>query len=115
MPVTIWAHARLPGFHRWPAATGTRTYLASRHRHLFWITAHAAVTHDDRDTEFHDLRQLICDWWGPRDRECGAASCETMARDLVGYLARRGVTVVAVEVSEDGESGARYEPEPATP
>jgi hypothetical protein len=106
--VTVWATVDVPGFHRWPAATGARAYLASTHRHLFRVTAHAAVAHDDRDTEFHDLAALIRRWWGEGERECGDASCETLARALADWLAAAGVPVTATEVSEDGQCGAVY-------
>ena len=104
--VTVWASAALPGFHRWPDAPPQREYLAARHRHLFRVTAHVAAGHDDRDTEFHDLQDLIRAWWGAGPRECGDASCETIARALAGHLGRAALRVVQVEVSEDGENGA---------
>lgn len=109
--VTVWARVDLPGYHHWPAAPPHRAYLAARHRHLFRVTARAAVTRDDRDTEFHDLDQAIRDWWGPSSRDWGAASCETIARDLAGWLTTRGIPVTATEVSEDGQAGAVYTPE----
>lgn len=105
--VTIWAEARLPGFHRWPGATGQRSYLADRHRHMFHIRATVAVAHDERDVEFHDLRQVIADWWGPGERECEDSSCEALARDLAHHLTYRvKLQVRQVGVSEDGECGA---------
>jgi hypothetical protein len=106
--VTVWATVDLPGFHRWPSAPPRRTYLASTHRHLFRVTAHAAVTHDDRETEFHDLADAIREWWGPGARHWDDASCETIARRLAVHLAARCVPVVTVEVSEDGQCGAVY-------
>lgn len=110
--VTVWAGVELPGFHRWPTAPDSRDYLRSRHRHLFGITAHVAVGHDDRDVEFHDLQDLIRAWWaaapatGPA-RECGPMSCEALARELWTYLeADHGLTVSRIDVCEDGECGA---------
>jgi hypothetical protein len=73
---------------------------------VFHVKATAAVSHDDRDIEFHDLSDMIRTWWGPGARECGSASCESLARELAGYLGDQGVVVASVEVSEDGESGA---------
>lgn len=108
--VTVWAAARLPGFHCWPSAPPHRAYLRDRHRHLFHVRAAVAVRHDDRDTEFHDLMDLVRQWWGPGDRECGAASCEALARDLAAFLGSRGLAVAEVEVSEDGEAGAVFVP-----
>ncbi|MFJ2866856.1 hypothetical protein [Kitasatospora sp. NPDC087314] len=102
----VWTKVQLPGFHHWPAAPEHRSYLRARHRHLFHITVTVAVAHDDRDTEFHDLGDLIRGWWGPGARECGPASCETLARTLAEHLSSVGLRVTMVAVSEDGEAGA---------
>jgi hypothetical protein len=59
MTVTVWTTFTAPGFHRWPGASGQRSYLADLHRHLFHITVHVGVTHTDRDVEFHDLQDLV--------------------------------------------------------
>lgn len=104
--VTVWAAVRVPGFHRWPGATGRRAYLAERHRHLFHIRVEVAVAHDDRDVEFHDLQDEIRGWWGYGPRECGTDSCEALARQLGEHLAATGMRVVRVDVAEDGENGA---------
>ncbi|WP_158884037.1 hypothetical protein [Amycolatopsis anabasis] len=107
MSTTVWTRVTAPGFHRWPNATGPRSYLADRHRHLFHLTVHVPVAHDDRDVEFHDLQDLIRTWWGPGTRECGPASCEDLARELWTFLQNDcHLTPSRVEVSEDGESGA---------
>jgi hypothetical protein len=108
--VTVWARVALPGFHYWPGAPPHRSYLSARHRHLFIVAVAVAVDHDDRDTEFHDLADLIREWWGPPGRDWGASSCETLARGLAATLDDAGAAVVSVEVSEDGESGATYTP-----
>lgn len=107
MTATVWTRVSLPGFHCWPGATGKRAYLADRHRHLFRITVHVAVTHNDRYVEFHDLQDVIRDWWGRGARECGSASCEDLALDLWTVL-QEGYQLepTQVEVSEDDESGA---------
>ncbi|WP_406205349.1 hypothetical protein OH807_30700 [Kitasatospora sp. NBC_01560] len=105
-PATVWARVDLPGFHHWPAAPDHRAYLRARHRHLFHIRAAVHVAHDDRDVEFHDLADAIRVWWGPGDRECGAASCEALARTLAEHLTSLGLRLDEVAVSEDGEAGA---------
>lgn len=107
---TIGARITVPGFHRWPGATGQRAYLADRHRHLFHVEAVAHVTHDERDVEFHDLQDMLRAWWGAPPRECGSDSCETLARDLTGHLEEAGVLVQSVTVSEDGEAWATHTP-----
>ncbi|MFB8235516.1 hypothetical protein ACFC58_03100 [Kitasatospora purpeofusca] len=105
-PATVWAEVRLPGFHHWPAAPEHRSYLRARHRHQFHIRVSVRVAHDDRDTEFHDLGDAIRAWWGPAARECGAASCEALARSLAAHLTGLGLRLDEVAVSEDGEAGA---------
>lgn len=103
---TVWTKVALPGFHRWPEAHEARSYLRDRHRHLFHITAHVAVSHDERDVEFHDLQDVIRGWWGPGARELGSSSCETIAKDLWFHLVDLGMRPTAIDVSEDGEAGA---------
>jgi hypothetical protein len=65
------------GFHRWPEATGTREYLASRHRHLFYYEVTVTVEHGDREIEFHDLLDLCKN--AISDKELGRTSCEELA------------------------------------
>jgi hypothetical protein len=101
--VEVWAKLALPGWHRWPDAPEHRDYLAARHRHQFVITAAVAVGHDDRDVEFHDLRDAIESWWVP---ERGAQSCEHIARALYDGLSSLGMAPTRITVSEDGFDGA---------
>lgn len=107
---TVWTRLALPGFHRWPAASGARAYLADRHRHLFHLEVEVPVDHDERQVEFHDLQDLVRDWWGPGARECGDASCETLAKQLLDHLHAHGIRPCRVVVAEDGESGATVTP-----
>jgi hypothetical protein len=44
------------GFHFGPDAPSHRAYLRATHRHLFGIEVTTTVDHDERDIEFHDLR-----------------------------------------------------------
>lgn len=106
MTTSIFVTLNLPGYHRWPLASGKRSYLAHRHRHLFGIRAEVAVTHDDRDIEFHDLSDNIREWWGSVPREWEEASCESIARQLLAHLTLAGLTVISITVSEDSENGA---------
>jgi hypothetical protein len=104
--VIVWTTVQLPGLHHWPDAPARRAYLRNTHRHLFGVTVYIAVAHDNRAVEFHDLQDEVRAWWGPGVPDHGARSCETLARDLADALAQQGFTVAAVDVSEDGESGA---------
>lgn len=101
------------GWHSWPAAVGEREYLASVHRHLFYVEVRLAVTHDEREVEFHDLLAYCRAVF--RRGDFGAASCETLAQRLLtaiehSYPGR----AASVSVFEDNECGAtlRYTPAP---
>lgn len=99
------------GFHRWPGAPGNRYYLANIHRHLFYLEVTLAVTHDDREVEFHDLLDF-CRVEFPGG-DMGFMSCEMMARNLLTKIAQRwDGRAICVSVFEDNEVGAmvRYAP-----
>ncbi len=103
---TIWVSVDLPGFHRWPEAPERRAYLRDRHRHLFQVIVVVAVRNDDRDVEFHDLQETIRRWWGVSIPDLGALSCEAIARRIGKVLIDSVLSVISVDVSEDGENGA---------
>lgn len=112
---TITASAVVAGLHHWPSAPDRRAYLRHPHRHRFHATARVAVAHDDRDVEYHDLGEQVevllaglGSRWHPESTliDFGPQSCETLARALAALLADRGLRVVEVTVSEDGEHAA---------
>lgn len=80
------------------------------HRHLFHIEARCQVDHDDREVEFHDVRDALELAWTEMgngiNRNFGRASCEDLARRLGQYLMRGWPRAWMVSVSEDGEAGA---------
>lgn len=108
---TVTATLTAPGMHAWSGASQHRYYLSYPHRHLFHITATVETSHDDRDIEYHDLRDWIVHWLDEFPtltndlRNFGGKSCETLARDLWDYLqtSKNVHTLRAVSVSEDGE------------
>ena len=105
---TIHVSFKQPGWHRWPGATDRRAYLANLHRHLFVITVSMEVTHDDREVEFHDLRDEAVKLFSElgSNGDMGAMSCEHMARSMAKNLAGRYVREVTVSVFEEDEFGA---------
>lgn len=103
MTATVHTRVELVGFHNWPDAPAHRDYLADRHRHTFHVCPTVVVSHDNRDVEYHDLRDIVAQWWQP---EQGGRSCEMMARDLIEHLSSMGLSVVSVEVNEDGADGS---------
>lgn len=109
MTAQVWCTFRRVGFHNWPSAQDilpNRGYLSSRHRHVFHVLVTVPVLHDDRDVEFHELRDHAESWW-PDDGEMGSMSCEVIARHIAEHVnARWSLPWVNVQVSEDGEAGA---------
>lgn len=104
------------GFHNWPEAEGTRSYLAQRHRHLFHVSVELETFHDDREVEFHDLQDWCVRTWDQIGvehqksvgKELGRRSCEEVALYFIYKLTRQfGGRRVSVEVTEDEDVGAR--------
>ncbi len=116
----VTATLTAPGIHCWPSAPQHRHYLSYAHRHLFHIHATVEVGHDDREVEYHDLRDLIVHWLdgfpnlSNDTKNFGAKSCETLARNLWDYLhtTKNVPHLRAVSVSEDGEFTSTLEATP---
>ncbi len=112
MTLYVWAEVDVAGLHNWPTAPHHRSYLATTHRHLFKIRATIVVSRATREVEFHDLRDMITDWWGEGLVNQGNDSCEVLARALANHLREQHrLRVASVSVSEDGEAGAVYCPD----
>lgn len=93
------------GFHRWPGAAGKRSYLADRHRHMFFVEASVEVFHNEREIEFHDFQDFCKDHFP--SGELGDKSCETLAMNLVSRIESRWPErKIKVGVFEDNEVGA---------
>ncbi|MBU3611186.1 hypothetical protein ICN32_11545 [Polynucleobacter wuianus] len=101
----IFIRFTFAGFHCWESAPEHRSYLASRHRHLFGVEVKCLVNNDDREIEFHDLLDESKAFFSEPER--GNQSCEMMARALGEHLAKRYQRSFTVMVSEDGECGAQ--------
>ena len=115
--VTVTALVRRAGLHQWPAAHEARAYLRAPHRHLFYVRVTMAVTHDDRDVEFHDLAAWVTAAldgrypaydYDPTLIDFGASSCEHIATQLARDLNIRDLWPDAVSVSEDDEYTALW-------
>ena len=106
MASSIFVRWTQEGWHRWPEASGTREYLASRHRHLFHYEVTITVEHNDREIEFHDLLHLCCGV--VTESELGRSSCEDLARRIVDVVRSQypNRPFYSCSVSEDGEVGA---------
>lgn len=120
-PAMIAVRFQAEGWHCWPDAPPRRAYLRDLHRHIFQAEVSMPVEHDDRDVEFHDLRDealgLLTEQGQKGIRiaglDFGHRSCEMLARHVAETLAARYGRAVRVSVSEDGECGSGVEAAPA--
>jgi len=111
MVTNVIAKIEIDGLHNWPDAQSVFPevgFLASMHRHKWFITVKKKVNHDDRDVEFimfgRDVEQWLSNqYYNPvsRTHEFGAKSCEMLAKEIL-----KEFKCVYVSVFEDGENGA---------
>lgn len=114
---TIFVTTGFVGFHYWPGAPASRSYLGQPHRHRFGVRVEVPVEHDDREMEFHDLLDSVrfqVIQMAPVNEltgvsHCGPMSCEMMAERLAQALREGLERDVSVTVDEDGECGATVE------
>lgn len=100
----IFVRFTVAGFHCWPGAKGRRSYLAKRHRHLFYVEVSCPVSHNDREIEFHNLLDEAKALLG--DCEFGPKSCEAITELIGEPLAKKYKRSFRITVTEDNECGA---------
>jgi hypothetical protein len=106
----VYCTTQFEGFHCWPDAKSSESYLKNRHRHIFHVKVTCPAKHNDRDVEFINLKHLV-------ERSIihlkettfkGNESCEMMAeliiKDFKNYSP--SIKIHSIEISEDGENGA---------
>lgn len=107
MKRTIWITTSFATLHRWAGATGEVSYLASPHRHTFFVKLWMEVIHDDREIEFIAFKQQVDKAIRLMLEEGGTTltwSCERWASWLLETFG-----AARVSVSEDDENGAEVE------
>lgn len=105
--VCIFCTFQVPGLHQW---LGTHSYLKHPHRHVFHFRVEMSVSELDREVEFiawkQELEVFVRETILPG--YVVEKACEHMATELLDrlekYYPMRGYKV---EVSEDGENGAK--------
>lgn len=125
---SIWINTEFNATHCWPECPIDEVeYLRHEHRHTFKVKVQLEVIHNDRDVEFivfkNFINEAIEQMYGKYNYQLGRRSCEDICDDLIltirtshfnaciidnekgGYKGRH----LVVEVSEDGEVGARVE------
>jgi len=98
--------------HAWTTAPDHRAYLRCQHFHAFRVRFEAVVSHEERELEFHDVRErldavirgLLRD-----NSETPRWSCETWARNIMEAMGSMCGCDTACEVWEDHAHGARVE------
>lgn len=116
----VWVTFDKVGFHRYPDAPDEVAYLRDRHRHVFKFRVAISVFHDDREIEFHMMKNWLLSLYEDgatslRALEVDHKSCEMLAQDLMDQILKKYDCLkrrVVVDVSEDGECGASLFSEP---
>ena len=109
MKTFVYVTDRFEGFHYWPAAPESVSFLRQIHRHMFGVKLTVGVSHSDRDVEFFLLKKDLAAGIVSLQRQLSAQpsmSCEMMAQFIYEYIQRLGYKVSEVEVNEDGENGS---------
>lgn len=100
----IFCTIQFEGIHSWPNCPIEEVkYLRDPHRHIFFITAHKEVSHNDRDVEFIWLKHRIEEYLKETypNNDLGSTSCEMLANELASKF-----DLMKCKVSEDNENGA---------
>jgi hypothetical protein len=105
---TIWVKFQKEGIHRYPDAPEGVEFLKHPHRHMFHFRVDIDVFHNDRDIEFILFKRELEGLYSDAILEVDYKSCEMLAEDLIEYISNKYPgRSITVEVSEDGENGAR--------
>lgn len=108
----IWSIVRFQkiGFHKYPDAPEEVAYLRNKHRHIFFVEVWVEQKHNERDVEYHILKNQCLKMWDKLfpDPNMGSTSCETMATNLWYELEPffHSERQLKVSVFEDNECGA---------
>lgn len=113
MTKTVFCTFQVAGFHHWPDAPNRYAYLQDDHRHVFHGRVEVYVGGDNREVEFIELKRQAEDAFRgiaesttyDHTPDFGFRSCEQLVAELKSGLSH--YAVAAIEISEDGENGAR--------
>jgi hypothetical protein len=103
----IWVTFQRVGYHAYPNAPEDVNYLANRHRHLFKFKVTIAVTHNEREIEYHQFLNALQSFYEEGVLDMNNRSCESIANELASWVHRKHPDRdLEVEVAEDGECGS---------
>lgn len=101
---SIWITTSFIGYHQWPDAPDSHSYLSNKHRHKFGVRVEVPIN-KDRGIEFHWLQEYVISLL---DISPKGVSCETLATWLATKLMDHLlVDWTIVSVDEDGENGSQ--------
>jgi hypothetical protein len=110
---TVFVTTEFIGFHHWPevaAVLAERAYLANLHRHKFFVRVELSVSNNNRQVEFHDLKDNLDAFIG---LEIGGGnwparmSCEDMAEAILAWIhSSYPSSLYVISVAEDNENGS---------
>lgn len=110
---TIFVTFQKEGIHCYPDAPTGVEFLKFPHRHMFHFRITIDVFHNERDIEFILFKRELESLYNNGTLQLDSKSCEMIAEDLLNYISiKYPGRWCAVEVSEDGESGATLDFEP---
>jgi flagellar biosynthesis component FlhA len=105
MKTYVWITTSFEGWHHWENAPDTVPYLRDNHRHIFHVKLWKEVQEQDREIEFITFKHNVESYIEQKyEGHSFHYSCEMIATDLLNHF-----QASIVEVSEDGENGARVE------
>lgn len=109
----IYVRFEKEGIHKYPAALtdpnlADVSFLGYPHRHIFKFKVAIEVLHDNRDIEFIQFKRWLISLYDQNTLQLDYKSCEMIANDLYQQINNRYPhRAVGIDVSEDGENGAR--------
>ena len=104
----IYVTFQKEGIHCYPDAPEGVEFLKHPHRHMFHFDVQIEVFHDDRDIEFILFKRELEGLYSDGILQLDYKSCEMMAMDLHEYINDKYQNRdVILDISEDGENGAR--------
>jgi hypothetical protein len=109
MRTGVVVNTQFEALHRWENCPHEDVlFLRYPHRHIFYVTFKADVTHPDREIEFVRLKRVLNVFIQENyaGQNLGNKSCEMMCSEIREFMYSKGVYSYYVSVFEDNENGA---------
>lgn len=107
MKTCIFVRSQFEAIHYWADAPEEVGFLRHPHRHMFHVEVELQVTDLDRELEFFLVKAKLDHLLEAWNNITVLFSCEKFCSIIYRALSRPFPSITKVEVSEDGENGAR--------